>query len=38
MILNAGVQDVLPQIAILIAFGVATMAIAIPVFTRSMTR
>jgi ABC-2 type transport system permease protein len=38
MILNAGVQDVLPQIAILIAFGIATMAIAIPVFTRSMTR
>jgi ABC-2 type transport system permease protein len=38
MILNAGLQDVLPQIAILVAFGVVTMAIAIPVFTRSMTR
>ena len=38
MILNAGVQDVLPQIAILVAFGIVTMAIAIPVFTRSMTK
>lgn len=38
MILNAGLQDVLPQIAILVAFGVVTMAIAIPVFTRSMTK
>ncbi|MGA9139493.1 MAG: ABC transporter permease [Methanocella sp.] len=38
MILNAGLQDVLPQIAILIAFGVVTMAIAIPVFKKSMTR
>ncbi|HMK47780.1 MAG TPA: ABC transporter permease [Methanocella sp.] len=38
MIMNAGLQDVLPQIAILIGFGVVTMAIAIPVFKRSMTR
>lgn len=38
MILNAGVQDVLPQIAILVGFGIVTMAIAIPVFKRSMTR
>jgi ABC-2 type transport system permease protein len=38
MILNASLQDVLPQIAILVAFGVVTMAIAIPVFTRSMTK
>jgi ABC-2 type transport system permease protein len=38
MILNAGLQDVLPQIAILVAFGIVTMAIAIPVFKKSMTR
>ena len=38
MIMNAGIQDVLPQIAILIGFGIVTMAIAIPVFKRSMTR
>jgi ABC-2 type transport system permease protein len=38
MILNAGIQDVLPQIAVLIAFGVVTMAIAIPVFKKAMTR
>lgn len=38
MIMNAGLQDVLPQIAILVGFGIVTMAIAIPVFKRSMTR
>ncbi len=38
MIMNAGVQDVLPQIAILVGFGILTMAIAIPVFKKSMTR
>lgn len=38
MILNAGLQDVLPQIAILIVFGIITMAIALPVFNRSMTK
>ncbi len=38
MILNAGVQDVLPQIAILIVFGIITMAIALPVFKKSMTK
>ncbi len=38
MILNASVQDVLPQIAILVVFGIVTMAIAIPVFTKSMTK
>ena len=38
MILNAGIQDVLPQIAILVAFGIVTMAIAIPVFKKSMTK
>ncbi len=38
MILNAGLQDVLPQIVILVAFGIVTMAIAIPVFKKSMTR
>ena len=38
MILNAGVQDIIPQIAILAVFGIVTMAIAVPVFTRSMTK
>ena len=38
MILNASVQDILPQIAILVVFGIVTMAIALPVFTRSMTK
>ncbi len=38
MILNAGLQDVLPQIVILIVFGVITMAIALPVFKKSMTK
>jgi ABC-2 type transport system permease protein len=38
MILNAGLQDVLPQIAILFVFGIVTMSVAIPVFQRSMKR
>jgi ABC-2 type transport system permease protein len=38
MILNASLQDVLPQIAILVVFGIVTMAVAIPVFTKSMTK
>jgi ABC-2 type transport system permease protein len=38
MILNAGIQDVLLPIAILVVFGIITMAIALPVFKRSMTR
>lgn len=38
MILNAGLQDVLPQIAILVVFGIVTMAIALPVFKKSMTK
>jgi ABC-2 type transport system permease protein len=38
MIMNASAQDVLPQIAILAVFGIVTMAIAVPVFTRSMTK
>jgi ABC-2 type transport system permease protein len=38
MIMNASVQDILPQIAILAVFGIVTMAIAVPVFTRSMTK
>jgi ABC-2 type transport system permease protein len=38
MILNAGVSDVLPEIAILLGFGIVTMVIAIPLFRRSMTR
>lgn len=38
MILNAGIQDVLLPISILVVFGIITMAIALPVFKRSMTR
>ncbi len=38
MVLDAGLMDVLPQIAILVAFGALTMAIAIPVFRWSVTR
>ncbi len=38
MILNAGITDVIPQILILFVFGIVTMAIAIPVFQRSMKR
>lgn len=38
MLLNAGIGDVMTQIFILIAFGVVTMAIAVPLFRRSMTR
>lgn len=38
MILDASFSDVLPEIAILVGFGVVTMAIAIPLFRKSMTR
>lgn len=38
MLLNAGIGDVSSQIIILLAFGVVTMAIALPLFRRSMTR
>jgi ABC-2 type transport system permease protein len=38
MILNAGIMDVLPEVAILIVFGAVMLAVAIPVFRRSMTR
>lgn len=38
MLLNAGIGDVMTQILILVAFGVVTMAIAVPLFRRSMTR
>lgn len=38
ILLNAGVGDVIYQIIILIGFGVVTMAIAVPLFRRSMTR
>jgi ABC-2 type transport system permease protein len=37
MLLNANLGDVMVQILILIAFGVITMAIAIPLFRKSMT-
>lgn len=38
ILLNAGIGDILFQIVILIAFGIVTMAIAVPLFRRSMTR
>ena len=38
MLLNAGVSDVFTDMLILIAFGVVTMAIALPLFRRSMTK
>ena len=38
MLLNAGIGDILNQIVILVAFGIVTMAIAVPLFRRSMTR
>jgi ABC-2 type transport system permease protein len=38
MILGAGFQDILPEVAILVVFGVIMLAIAIPVFRRAMTR
>ncbi|AFD00787.1 ABC-type multidrug transport system, permease component [Methanocella conradii HZ254] len=37
MILNAGLVDVLPEVAILLVFGAIMLAIAIPVFRKSMT-
>lgn len=38
MLLNAGIGDVMTQMLILVAFGVVTMAIAVPLFRKSMTR
>ena len=38
MILNASITDVLPEVVILVVFGAVMLAIAIPVFRRSMTR
>jgi ABC-2 type transport system permease protein len=38
MILNASIADVLPEVVILVVFGAIMLAIAIPVFRRSMTR
>ncbi|MTK64441.1 MAG: ABC transporter permease [Methanobacterium sp.] len=38
MLLNANLGDVITQVLILVAFGVVTMAIAVPLFRRSMTR
>jgi len=38
MLLNANIGDVMFQILVLVAFGVVTMAIAIPLFRKSMTR
>jgi ABC-2 type transport system permease protein len=38
MLLNAGLGDVIWQILILVVFGIVTMAIAVPLFRKSMTR
>jgi ABC-2 type transport system permease protein len=38
MILNAGIMDIAPEVAILVVFGAVMLLIAIPVFRRSMTR
>ncbi len=38
MILGAGIQDIVPEVAILVVFGAVMLAIAIPVFRRAMTR
>jgi len=38
MLLNAGVSDVMTQVLILVAFGIVTMAIAVPLFRKSMTK
>jgi ABC-2 type transport system permease protein len=38
MLLNANIGDVMFQILILVAFGIVTMAIAVPLFRKSMTR
>jgi ABC-2 type transport system permease protein len=38
MLLNAGIGEVMTQIVILIVFGIVTMAIAVPLFRKSMTR
>ncbi|MGB9937222.1 MAG: ABC transporter permease [Methanobacterium sp.] len=38
VLLNAGIGDIMTQIVILLAFGVVTMAIAVPLFRKSMTR
>lgn len=38
MILGAGIQDIVPEVAILLVFGAVMLLIAIPVFRRAMTR
>lgn len=38
MILGAGIQDILPEVVILVVFGAIMLGIAIPVFRRAMTR
>ncbi|HEY3274765.1 MAG TPA: ABC transporter permease [Methanocella sp.] len=38
MIMGAGLQDIVPEVAILVVFGAIMLAIAIPVFRRAMTR
>jgi ABC-2 type transport system permease protein len=38
MILGAGIGDILPEVAIMLVFGAVMLAIALPVFRRSMTR
>lgn len=38
LLLNAGIGDIITQIMILVVFGIVTMAIAVPLFRKSMTK
>jgi ABC-2 type transport system permease protein len=38
MVLGAGIPQITTELAVLIAFGVVMIAIAVPVFKRAMTR
>jgi ABC-2 type transport system permease protein len=38
MVLGAGIPQITTELAVLIAFGVIMIAIAVPVFKRAMTR
>jgi ABC-2 type transport system permease protein len=37
MILDAGISDICPEVAMLVGFGILAPGIAIPLFRRSMT-
>jgi ABC-2 type transport system permease protein len=38
IVLGAGIQDIIPEVLIMLVFGVVLLAIAIPLFKRAMTR